>query len=110
MSHKPIGTIRSSQARRRRSPRVIDWLKTDPSKIQGQDALSEEMTTYAVQIRELLKRRGQYVVIKGSEVIGVFPDRETAAEAAVERFGTAAVLIKQIVPSEPVRSLGGTAI
>jgi hypothetical protein len=109
MDREPTDTISPNQKRRRR-PRVIHWLKADPSKIQGRDALSEEMTTYALQIRELLKRRGQYVVIKGSEVIGVFPDRETAAEAAVERFGTAAVLIKQIVSSEPVRSLGGIAL
>ena len=73
----------------------------------GIDApLAAELVTYRDHLDELLKHEGQYVVIKGEEIVGYHHGRGAAAEAAVARYGAGPVLIKMIVEKEPLRRIG----
>jgi hypothetical protein len=52
---------------------------------------------------DLLERyRNQYVLIKGSELVGAFPDAETAYTTGLDRFGLVEFLVKQVLDEEPV--------
>ena len=59
---------------------------------------------------ELLKRKGDYVLIKGRQVIGIFADRQEAIEKAVDLFGGQPALVKQIVARERIHTLGGVIL
>jgi hypothetical protein len=66
-------------------------------------ALAQEIATYRNRLPELLLRQeGQYVLIKGSDVAGVFRDRSEALREGYQRFGVVPFLVRQIVASEPV--------
>jgi hypothetical protein len=105
----PIERGPIKQARPRSKP-LLNWRTFDPSSINGDDSLAEELLTYKQHLDELLKRKGQYVLIKGSEVIDYFSTLDAALEAAAERFGGAPALIKQVVEREPVYPAGGLAL
>jgi hypothetical protein len=45
---------------------------------------------------------GQWAVIHGSEILGVFHSLDAAYRAGVKRFGTVPFLVKQIKPHEEV--------
>jgi hypothetical protein len=65
--------------------------------------LAEEMATYRDQLASLLQgQQGQYVLIKGTEVVGVFHDHSEALREGYERFGVVPFLVRQIVACEPV--------
>ena len=66
-----------------------------------------KLITYKDHLEELLERKGDYVLIKGRQVIGIFADRQEAIEKAVDLFGGEPVLVKQIVVKEPIHTLGG---
>jgi hypothetical protein len=55
----------------------------------------------------LLERKGEYVLIKGEEIVGYFPDEDSALEAGAERFGTEPALVKQIAEFEEIATFGG---
>jgi hypothetical protein len=67
--------------------------------------LAEEMATYRDRLPELLGRQGQYVLIRGDEVGGVFQDRSEALREGYRRFGIVPFLVRQITASEPVVDL-----
>jgi hypothetical protein len=94
-------------AKRRPRRRFINWRTFDPSKVEGDRTLLEEEITYKDHLEELLERKGDYVLIKGRQVIGIFADRQEAIEKAVDLFGGEPVLVKQIVVREPIHYLGG---
>ncbi len=91
-------------------PRFRNWRTFDPSKIVGDQTLVEELITYKNHLDELLKRKGDYVVIKGRKVVGIFADRQEAIEKAYELFGGQPTLVKQIVLRERIHSLGGVIL
>lgn len=67
------------------------------------DVLKEELAFYEELKPTLLKNHPeQWVLIKGREMVGVFPTREGAYVEGVRRFGRAPSLIKQILETEPV--------
>lgn len=66
-------------------------------------ALAEEMATYRDRLPELLAEgEGRFVLIKGREVVGIFPDRSAALRDGYRRFGVAPFLAREITASEPV--------
>lgn len=66
-------------------------------------ALAQEMSTYRDLLPDLMRsQEGQYVLIKGSGVVGVFRDRSEALREGYQRFGVVPFLVRQIVASEPV--------
>jgi len=65
--------------------------------------LAEEMATYRDHLTSLLQgQQGRYVLIKGTEVVGVFHDRSEALREGYERFGVVPFLVRQIIACEPV--------
>lgn len=68
-------------------------------------ALDTEMATYRRLKPELLAdpvKAGKYVLIKGDELLGIYPSREEALEQGYERYLFEAFLVKQLVEVEPV--------
>jgi hypothetical protein len=112
MTKKSIERAESRRKTAKRAPQSLsrDWHTYDPTTVEGDQTLLEELITYKEHLDELLEREGDYVVIKGRQVVGIFADREDAMERAVDLFGTEPALIKQIVAREPVITLGGAAL
>jgi hypothetical protein len=72
----------------------------------GSDPLAEEVTTYESHVPGWADREGQFVLIKGREVLGFFPRYEEALEAGYDRFEASRFLVKQILMREPIYQLG----
>jgi hypothetical protein len=94
------------------TPGFIEWRDFDPSWLPGgeQATLAAELVTYRDCLDELLKHKGQFVVIKGKSILGYYRDRRAALTAAHNEYGAIPVLIKQVVEREPVRRLGNVAL
>lgn len=84
-----------------------DWSRGVPAGYAG--ALSEELATYAANLDRLLENAGDYVLIRKSEICGVFAERGEAEEEGLNRFGDVPVLIKRIARYQPLVLLGGAA-
>jgi hypothetical protein len=106
----PIERVPVKQARPRPKPQFLNWRTFEPSSINSDGSLAEELLTYKKRLDELLEHKGQYVLIKGSEVIDFFAALDAALETAAERFGGDPVLIKQVVDREPIHPAGGLAL
>jgi hypothetical protein len=93
-------------------PGFIDWRNFDPSSLPGGEEapLATELVTYRDHLDELLKHKGQFVVIKGKSILGYYRDRKVALAAAFKEYGAASVLVKQVVEMEPVRRLGNVVL
>jgi hypothetical protein len=64
--------------------------------------LEQELTFYEEHRRELCAlHAGQFALVKGEELIGVFSTMQEAYRQAIERFGNIPVLIRQILPADP---------
>ena len=101
----------AEKAPRMPKPELFDWSKFDPSIHirDGSSRLVEELVTYRDRLPELLKNKGKYVLIKGSEVIGIYDSRDDALRESIERFRDAPALVMKIVKKEPVWYLGGAS-
>ena len=66
--------------------------------------LSDNIKAYeAMQSRLETDHFGEWVVVYRKELIGTYPDDETAADVAIERFGRGPYLIRRIgVPPPPL--------
>lgn len=67
--------------------------------------LDTEMATYRRLKPELLAdpdKLGKYVLIKGDQVLGIYPTRDEAIEQGYERYLFEAFMVKHIVEVEPV--------
>ena len=67
--------------------------------------LDTEMATYRRLKPDLLAdpaKRGRYVLIKGDELLGIYPTREEALLVGEERYLFEPYMVKQIVEVEPV--------
>ncbi len=66
-------------------------------------ALERERKYFESHRDELLKNyRNLFVLIKGEEVIGAFPDAESAYQEGVHRFGLEPFLVRQVLETEPI--------
>ena len=90
----------------------FDWRAFEPSMLPGgaKAPLAAELTTYRDRLDELLRHKGQYVVIKGQEIAGFFRDRRTAVEAAIVAYGPGPFLVKKVVEKEPIRRIGQASL
>jgi hypothetical protein len=110
MPRKPVEPAKPPARGRRSRPKFVDWRTLDPSKIRGEKVLVEELTTYRDSLDTLLEREGDYVLIKGRQVVGIFAEKEQAIEKGVALFGGEPVLVKRIVAKEPIHTTGGVIL
>ena len=62
-----------------------------------------EVAFFEKKEAELLKKyKGQFVLIKGEEIFGAFPDQQAAFRAGIRRFGLETFLVRQVVESRSV--------
>jgi hypothetical protein len=64
--------------------------------------IAQEIATYRVRLPELLAHEGEFVLIKGDQVIGFFEDFSAALREGYRRFGLVPLLVKKIAAVEPV--------
>ena len=70
------------------------------------DVLSVELAHFEKIKPELLQHyKGQFALIKSEELVGTFTKREEAYAAGVKRFGNVPMLIRQVLPEEPVQQI-----
>jgi hypothetical protein len=72
----------------------------------GDFPLEEEVRTYESHLPAWADREGQFVLIKGPDVLGFYPSDEDALEAGYNRIGAGPFLVKQILVHEPIYQLG----
>ncbi len=66
-------------------------------------ALEKEIETFNRELPGLLEQQGKFVVIHGSEVIGVFVSYEDALKVGYEKCGLKPFLVKEIQAVEQVQ-------
>lgn len=72
----------------------------------GIEVLQEELAFFNEKKQELLRSHsGQYALIKGRTLIGIYPTKIEAYTEGVKRFLTAPFLMKKIVEVEPVEQI-----
>lgn len=64
--------------------------------------LERELKIYQ-EVRSTLPR-GQFVLIHGSEMVGVYPTENQALSEGARRFGREPYLVKQVLDQEPIVS------
>ena len=73
-------------------------------RLEEQSRLATELEVYAAHKNEWLQEHsGEYVVVKGSTVLGFYAAWEQALRAGVEAFGVREdFLVRQVLAREPV--------
>lgn len=66
-------------------------------------ALEQELATYNAKLPELKEHEGQFALIHGSEVVGVFSTYEDAIKIGYDKFGLDPFLVKQVNTLEQVQ-------
>lgn len=90
----------TTKSRAKRIPKTVTEAAVAPF------PLAEEVRTYDALLADLADREGQFVLIKGREVLGFYQRHEEALEDAYERLGGGPFLVKQILLHEPIYQLG----
>ncbi|MFB3880551.1 MAG: hypothetical protein ACE149_04770 [Armatimonadota bacterium] len=72
----------------------------------GVEALKDELAFYERNKPEfLLEHEGKFVLIKDSQLIGVFESAEQAYAEGLDKLGNVPFLIKQVAREEAVESI-----
>ena len=90
-------------------PDFFNWRTFDPSMLpDGENAtLARELVTFHDKLDEMLHgHEGDFVVIKGGEIIGYHADRLDAVNSVFEKIGAEPVLIKKVMEHDPLLHLG----
>jgi hypothetical protein len=70
------------------------------------DVLEKERLYFESHRTEFLeKHENLFVLIKGEQMIGAFPDAESAYTEGISRFGMEPFLVKQVLRTEPISSI-----
>lgn len=64
--------------------------------------LKQEIDTYNRHLPTLLRQQGKFVLIKSTEIAGIFDSYLEALTAGYQRFKLDSFLVKQITPAQPV--------
>ena len=71
-----------------------------------QTVLAEELAVYEANKLDWLKEHeGEFVLIKGKEVVGFFEDRDEALTAGYARFGLVNLMVKMVEETERIYNL-----
>ncbi|MBI5794383.1 hypothetical protein HZA87_04890 [Candidatus Uhrbacteria bacterium] len=69
--------------------------------MQNRSILSQELTTYqSEKARLLAESNGKFVLVKGTDIIGVYVSQDDALQEGYRRFGNTEFLVKQITALE----------
>lgn len=69
-------------------------------------SLRREQAVYRAHLRRWLgEHEGEYVLIKGDEVMGFFATRDEALAAGYARFGVVPLFVKQVAAAEPIHHI-----
>ena len=63
-------------------------------------ALEKEIETYNKELPKLLDRQGGFVVIHGTDIVGVYDSYADALQAGYEKSGLSPFLVKKIQSAE----------
>jgi hypothetical protein len=86
----------------------LDWRTIDPSTIEGENILIEELRFYQENLEELMRvGAGQYVLIVGRQVHAYYHELEAAAREAERNFRGQSFLIKKVAWEQPIQTFGG---
>ena len=66
-------------------------------------SLEKELETYKTKLAELKENEGQFVLIHGEEVAGIFTSYEDAIKIGYEKFKLSPFLVKRIQTVEQVQ-------
>jgi hypothetical protein len=66
------------------------------------DLLKQEWRTFQRERNRLLDEghKGRFALVKGDDVVGVYPDEDAALAAGYARFGVVCFMVKQILAEE----------
>jgi hypothetical protein len=68
--------------------------------------LDEEVRTFTTHRAELLaQHKGEVALVKATEIVGIFPDEESAYEEGVRRFGNVPFLVQPITDEALIDSM-----
>ncbi len=68
--------------------------------------LDEEVRTFDAHLPGWVDREGQFVLIKGRDVLGFYVRHEDALEAGYDQFDCGPFLVKRVRAEEPIYQLG----
>jgi hypothetical protein len=68
--------------------------------------LTQDLNTYEAHLPGWADRQGQFVLIRGRDVLGFYPCHDDALEAGYDQLGSGPFLVKQILAHEPIYQLG----
>jgi hypothetical protein len=68
-------------------------------------ALHQELETYRRNLSTLLNNEGQFVLVKGDKIVGVFETRQRGLEQGYKLFGLSGFMVKEIESVETVHFL-----
>jgi hypothetical protein len=75
----------------------------------GVDVLKQEMETYEAHKDEMLQSSpGKYVLIKGSEIVGLYEREEDAFKEAYKRFRLDAFMVQRVQKEFATVYVGGS--
>jgi hypothetical protein len=92
---------------------VVPERPPDPRKglsrddVIGDFNLFDEVATFEAHLPGWADREGQFVLIKGRDVLGFYPSREEALDAGYDQLGIVPLLVKQILADEPIYQIRG---
>jgi hypothetical protein len=68
--------------------------------------LTQEVRAFDAHLAGWADREGQFVLIKGNDILGFYPRYDEALAAGYDQIGDGPFLVKQILLHEPVYQLG----
>jgi hypothetical protein len=72
--------------------------------MQPGSSIAQEWDVYRREVGRLLAEghEGKFVLIKGDEIVGIYPTHEEAERAGYERFVVVPFLVQQILTEQPL--------
>lgn len=66
-------------------------------------ALEKELTTYRIKLREIKENDGKYVLVHGTDIVGIFDTYKDAVKEGYAKFKLEPFMVKQIQSVEQVQ-------
>jgi hypothetical protein len=100
--HAPTFEERVATARANREAELQAMLEESDKEANRRFALAEEVATFEAHLPGWGDHEGQFVLIKGRDVLGFYPSRDEALDAGYDQLGMVPMLVKQVLADEPI--------